>query len=507
MDTRFKHFTAAVLPFDILVKKDKTTLEKIKSYIKGDAEKEVKTENDPFDMQFHFELVENAAGIDDFKKKLGLISESNSGIKTDEMYHSHISKMLNSANLLSHKSQENIQINSNKKEDFTFLKVYKIKGKHVFENKEFRIQDEWAAKICFTYVVLNEYAQLGYVVFGFDIEGDEGVTIKDVSDLEFFRYYTNDKLTKKKSKYQIKRLTKSENNDMVETLLTLQDIMSTDAFKTVWPYMKMRYQRPMLLHLSNSAKTLDGSEFKYAELNQLMYHSVRLPAETVRDIKIDTEDKKYVVTCGSGVSVCALNEGAFVIDRSPSMSGYKAQFNKYFLAYILALNQREVMIQINQLSSQLTWNQLKNSKNETIRYLNQLKSRIELFKFKQLFYSVAVLDELVVFYREMQSAMNIEVLLEDNKECVQEVVTRLEEIAQDKRDLWINATLSGIGCLGVFSFLKDLIPFAAEKLPTDKLDISLLHTDNFEKYYKMFSSLFPLFIFMVLLLLMRKKIK
>jgi hypothetical protein len=261
----------------------------------------------------------------------------------------------------------------------------------------------------------------------------------------------------------------------------------------------------MLLHLSNS-----GEIYPEHELNFILYNSLRIRAARIdKNIAIDQD---YVLSSGSGVSICVLSEGASIID--PSADSQKVLFNKYFPAFILALNQREVMIQVNQFSSRLTLEQLNDSSPAIIDYLYRLKSRIEIYKFKQLFYSVSFFDELVVFYQKLQSAMNINILLEDNKECVQEIVNRLEEEknrreadqkvkeadAQDKRDLWINATLTGIGCLGLFSFFKDLIPFTLDNQPST-------YFGSFSIFYKVFSSLSPFIVFVGLFRLMRKKNK
>ena len=62
---------------------------------------------------------------------------------------------------------------------------------------------------------------------------------------------------------------------------------------------------------------------------------------------------------------------------------------------------------------------------------------------------------------------------------------------------WINTSLMGIGCLGLFSFFKDLIPFSLDDQPN-------AYFGQFSIYYKLFSSISPFLVFWVLLRIMRK---
>lgn len=113
----------------------------------------------------------------------------------------------------------------------------------------------------------------------------------------------------------------------------------------------------------------------------------------------------------------------------------------------------------------------------------------------------------------MQQAFQVEVLLQDNKDCVSEIYTlletnrkelekkrlieeklqrdeeikRQEEAArkQENRDKQLNIVLAALGCLGIFGFFKDFFPFWTDRTPD-----SLLHEWTYG--YKWLSVLLPL---------------
>jgi hypothetical protein len=283
--------------------------------------------------------------------------------------------------------------------------------------------------------------------------------------------------------------------------LSLEDVIS-QSFKDLCPYIKLKYERPVLLHLWT-----DKGEISDTELEFFLYNSLRIQAKKLLEsISMGTNYSKKI---GSGVYICVLNEGASIIDES--VNDLKQLQTKYLTAFIMALNQRESMIHINQLSANLSLGQLQESTDAIMTFLNRCKYQIDLFRFKQLIYSISFFEEIVFFYKKLQASLDIDLLLLDNKECVNEIsnfidesnrklqieMRRVEIESQRKRDLWVNATLTGIGCLGVFSFFKDLIPFTFD----DELSHRL---GSFSTWYKVFSAISPLILFVGLFRLMRR---
>ena len=466
-----KHLSIIVLPFDFINSK----------------------ENNPFDLDRKFQLKDNTSQINEFKEEL--LKLSGVGKIIDKKYHPHITNNLISSGL------NNI--------DSSFLNFYKINADVLREKKTLKIANKWSADYTkYSYVILNEYAQLGYFVFGIEMEADPEVSIKDLSELVFFRFYRNEENTSKNKYAMLRQVSgQSVSETKVEDKLTFEDVINS-RFNTLLPFIKFRYDRPMLLHLLKNRESINISD-----LNCYLYNSIRMPKNPLSPLPETkgtyTNDMDYIRHTGSGVSICVLNEGAAIIDEVPD--DLNGLFNKYFPAFILALNQREIMLQINQYSSQLKSIDFKNSDPEILEFLRDLKSRIDIYQFKQVFYSVSFFDEIVLFYNKLQNAFNIDILLKDNKECLSSIFTLLEEnrlqeeekqrkdasIAQEKRDFWINTSLMGIGCLGLFSFFKDLIPFSLDDQPN-------AYFGQFSIYYKLFSSISPFLVFWVLLRIMRK---
>ena len=462
MSTKQEHISFAILPFEI------------KSYL---------TNNDPFDFQFDHSMINH--DISEFKKAIAQISIPESTYKLDtKKYHYHIHNFISSG-------FEN--------DDRSLVKYYKIKPELLFSKEKLTVRDKWEVSFSGnTHVIVNELVRIGYFVFGFKFIAKEGVLLSDFSKLDFFRFYNNDKSYRK---YAMRR--EGKGGDEINELnkLSIEDVISI-SFKDLCPYIKLRYERPSLLHLSNSFWGLNEIDLDY-----FLYNSLRIQASNL--IGSNNLSKDYTIRSGSGVSMCVLNEGASIVDMS--VSDLKQLQSKYLTAFLMVLNQREVMIHINQLSMELTLKQLQDSSMATIEYLNNLKTQIELFRFKQLVYSVSFFEEIVIFYKKLQGAMDINLLLLDNKECVDEIsnllaknkynqqteIRKIEIDSQRKRDLWINTTLTGIGCLGMFSFLKDLIPFTFD----DQLNTQL---GGYSFVYKGFSALSPLILFVGLFRLMRK---
>ena len=439
--------------------------------------------NNPFDFVFDYLFQNNE--LSQFKKALEEISIPDAQYKFDKQkYHNHIQSFISSGFV---------------EDDRSLLKYYKIKPELLFHNKKLKVQTSWEVSFSEnTYVIFNELLNIGFFVFGFKFIGLEGANLKDFSSLDFFRFYNNDKSYRK---YAMQIMGPEDEEINKSNKLSIEDVISI-SFKDLCPYIKLKYDRPSLLHLSNCSDNLTEDE-----LNYFLYNSLRIQASKINDDNNLYLD--YTTRLGSGVSMCVLNEGASIIDIS--VNDLKQIQNKYLTAFLLVLNQREVMIHVNQLSSELTFTQLKQSSIHTVTLLNNLKTQIDFFRFKQLIYSVSFFEEIVFFYKKLQQSLDIDHLLLDNKECVneitnllgkihheqQEIVRKIELDSQRKRDLWVNATLMGIGCLGIFSFLKDLIPFTYD----DELKAQL---GGYSFFYKAFSALSPLILFVGLFRLMRR---
>jgi len=120
---------------------------------------------------------------------------------------------------------------------------------------------------------------------------------------------------------------------------------------------------------------------------------------------------------------------------------------------------------------------------------------------------VSNLHEVELFFNQLQKVFAVEKMLIENEQCIREMynlleVKRNEEVAksdkdktalEEERSKIINTILGAIGCLGLFSFLKDLWPF--------------IQDSQYAFFYKMISVLLPGFVMIWLVWYMAGKKK
>ena len=322
---------------------------------------------------------------------------------------------------------------SNQKEDQikSFLKFYSLSPEYYIKQKVFNFNKnkfflaESDVEFIFhknTYIITNENARICYLVLNFELLlEDASVSILDeLSKLEFFRYYKPKQVEKNSStiipKYQI-RVQQGINEDSLQYSLFS---LVLDYFKPIISNIKFLYDRPITLHLFNSDNGFNDTGI----LNKKFYNSLRVPVklnESEQDLNTFINEIK---TPDLNIRFMAMNEGGIVIDRG--CSNLKDLVNKYFPAFILALNQREIMIMTNRKISTIDYDKvLKNN-------LSKLKNDIHLFQLKQMFYSISFISEIDQFFCELQNKFRIEILLRDNKEGIFEINALLEKERNDQ---------------------------------------------------------------------------
>ena len=170
---------------------------------------------------------------------------------------------------------------------------------------------------------------------------------------------------------------------------------------------------------------------------------------------------------------CTMNEGAIVIDTSGANVDTNTLVNKYFPAFILALNQREVMIKTAKDVSQIAYKNLNAEDSMTLKKLTELRKTLNLIQLKQVFYNISIYNETELFFTELQKKFSIDVLLNDNKGSIEAIHSLLEseriskeeeankllEDAQKKRDNNLGLILSLVGLFGAASAVIDLYNF------------------------------------------------
>ena len=465
----FKYLSVVVLPFDI---------------------KPASVNQEAFDFEFDYRLSQDLSYFEAFKRHLLSLTLQSKKAIVDDKYHTHFKDLL--SGYLNPES--------------SVLNVYQIKPECLFKQFDLSINDKWLADFNdSSYIVVNEFAQIGYFVFAVKMTGKDGVNYTDLLQTDFYRFYTNKKNSKVFKHAMLKSLKGSIELEInASNKLTFEDVI-TQQLSAICPYIKLRHQKPLLLNLISS--TLNCPE---KQLQEILYYSIRTQSSNQT-----AQLEHNLIKTGSGIQMCVLNEGSAIVDTTLNndnqSNNFSALFNKYFPAFMLVVNQREIMLQINQVSSKISVPDINRCDSDIIAYLDFIKRRIDIYQFKQMFYSASFNDEIARFYSSLQAYMNINVLLQDNKECLKSIYVILENdqrnkaaiiahessVKQKKRDFWINATLTGIGCLGLFSFFKDLIPFTLDGQINNYLG-------HFSGFYKFFSSMAPFILFIGLLRMMRK---
>lgn len=92
-----------------------------------------------------------------------------------------------------------------------------------------------------------------------------------------------------------------------------------------------------------------------------------------------------------------MNEGAIVIDTPGGDNDTNKLLNKYFPAFILALNQREVMIKTAKDVSQIAYKNLNAEDSITLKKLTELRKTLNLIQLKQVFYNISIYNETELF--------------------------------------------------------------------------------------------------------------
>ncbi len=306
-----------------------------------------------------------------------------------------------------------------KSNNASFLKVISVLPEHFNKLEEInfnpdvsivKIKDtDWNIKFNNgTYIVLNEFAGIGYFVFSLEMDILTNDIFTQLSGNDFFRYYCSET---EKYKLSIKRL-----NDNTEVTLNFKQIIEK-YFSDLLPFIKFLYEKPIMLHLFGKDSFLD---LRDDNLNNTMYKILRIPP---REIMEDLQVFDFLEKSNNKFLIGASDEGAVVIDE---FIGSKELFNKYFPSFIFSLNQREIMIQLNKSISCFNSNELDSDDDKVFDRLEKLKKKVSIYQLKQVFYSISSYDEINLFYSKLIKTFNIELLTKDNNECISEIHNLLE---------------------------------------------------------------------------------
>ena len=154
-------------------------------------------------------------------------------------------------------------------------------------------------------------------------------------------------------------------------------------------------------------------------MSKLIYKTLRIPAkpDTISNIphKINYSEIVKLQSPDENISFAIMNEGVFIIDNTVALTSLN---NKYLPAFILALNQREFLLKVMRLVPSVDVNELEE--------LKSLKKFITEIYLKQISFSVSVYNEFDIFFTELQKKFKIKILMEDNKESINEIHELIE---------------------------------------------------------------------------------
>lgn len=326
-------------------------------------------------------------------------------------------------------------------------------------------------------IVLNEIAKLGYLIFKIDYIVDNETTLKSLSEIDFYRYYKpNEILNKNKLniKYAIKTSKEKKDKDgnlnidvnyipLFEIINTYFSFLNTNAY--------FMYAKPIMLHLFSKNENNITSE---SELIGICYKVLRIPPKHVEfETKLKEQQQIKLQYPDNNIAYCTMSEGSVVIDSTTENGTTNILLNKYLLAFLLALNQREVMLKTAKDISQIANENLNSNDKKTFLILGQLRKKLNLIQLKQIFYNISLNNEIGLFFIDLQKKFSIDILLKDNNGSIEAihslleserlkneaVENKLEEEAQKKRDNNLAFILGLVGLFGAASAVIDVYNF------------------------------------------------
>ena len=225
--------------------------------------------------------------------------------------------------------------------------------------------------------------------------------------------------------------------------------------------LKSEYEKPVLLHLFNYEKD-NITDALLSKFKEPLFGTLRLK----QNYEIEnTSDNDYFYKTNTGSCMVTLHEGSAVIEYNMNLNEL---FKKYFPAFIITLNQREVMLRINNINGKINPNAILN--NQNYKEIEDISTYINLFNFKQVFYVVSHTHELQLFYSKLQKAFSIEILLNDIKESVSDVRFLLDRKDQKREE----ANQNTLNFILLFLTIAQILPVVFEYLTDFRIPEKLI---------------------------------
>lgn len=217
--------------------------------------------------------------------------------------------------------------------------------------------------------------------------------------------------------------TASSREEINPTSTSIAEIVKNNYLE-IYNLIFFNHVKPTVVHLIKESQFIEKDD---ETVSELIYKALRIPGKSNEYPSVLKEQINYseiVKLQSPDQSICfaTMNEGALIIDNTISLTELG---NKYLPAFVLALNQREFLLKVIRLVTSVDTSK--------IEELKDLKKFITEIYLKQISFTVSVYNEIDIFFTELQKKFDIEVLMNDNKESINEIHQLIEELDNERK--------------------------------------------------------------------------
>lgn len=224
--------------------------------------------------------------------------------------------------------------------------------------------------------------------------------------------------------------------------------------------------KPTVVHLIKESQVIEKD---IETVSELIYKALRIPNKSnehpsVLNKQIIYSEVVKLQSPDQAICFATMNEGALIIDNTIDLN---ALDKKYLPAFVLALNQREFLLKVIRLVTSVDTSK--------IEELKDLKKFITEIYLKQISFTVSVYNEIDIFFTELQKKFDIEILMNDNKESINEIhqliegldnkdkvkkaadIERIIKESEKRKESSLNALIIGLTVIQVISIFYTLL--------------------------------------------------
>ena len=218
--------------------------------------------------------------------------------------------------------------------------------------------------------------------------------------------------------------TASSREEINPTSTSIAEIVKNNYLE-IYNLIFFNHVKPTVVHLIKESEVIEKD---HETVSKLIYKALRIPNKLNEYPSVLKEQINYseiVKLQSPDQSICfaTMNEGAIIIDNT--IEELSELGNIYLPAFVLALNQREFLLKVIRLVTSVDTSK--------IEELKDLKKFITEIYLKQISFTVSVYNEIDIFFTELQKKFDIEILMNDNKESINEIHQLIEELDNERK--------------------------------------------------------------------------